>query len=101
MMTSLGDLTDDALMIARGQYSTLRRDADQRLKALASQWNACSSDIRDALSYRADISECRPLAKIDEAAERVCGMREQAAEIERICKQLSELKPVAWGQHER
>lgn len=95
------DLTDDALMIARGQYSTLRREADQRLKALASQWNACSSDIRDALSYRADISECRPLAKIDEAAERVCGMREQAAEIERICKQLSELKPIAWGQHER
>ncbi|MDY0072529.1 MAG: hypothetical protein RBR77_07745 [Thauera sp.] len=88
-------------MIARGQYSTLRREADQRLKALASQWNACSSDIRDALSYRADISECRPLAKIDEAAERVCGMREQAAEIERICKQLSELKPIAWGQHER
>lgn len=94
------ELTDDALMIARGQYSTLRREADQRLKALASQWNACSSDIRDALSYRADISECRPLAKIDEAAERVCGMREQAAEIERICKQLSELKPVAWGQHD-
>lgn len=97
----LTDLTDDALMIARGQYSTLRREADQRLKALASQWNACSSDIRDALTCRADISECRPLAKIDEAAERVCGMREQAAEIERICKQLSELKPVAWGQHER
>lgn len=94
----LTDLTDDALMIARGQYSTLRREADQRLKALASQWNACSSDIRDALSYRADISECRPLAKIDEAAERVCGMREQAAEIERICKQLAELKPVAWGE---
>lgn len=94
----LSDLTDDALMIARGQYSTLRREADQRLKALASQWNACSSDIRDALSYRADISECRPLAKIDEAADRVCGMREQAAEIERICKQLSELKPVAWGE---
>lgn len=100
-MTSLTDLTDDALMIARGQYSTLRREADQRLKALASQWNACSSDIRDALSYRADISECRPLAKIDEAAERVCGMREQAAEIERLCKQLSELKSIAWGQHER
>lgn len=100
-MTSLTDLTDDALMIARGQYSTLRREADQRLKSLASQWNACSSDIRDALSYRADISECRPLTKIDEAAERVCGMREQAAEIERICKQLSELKPIAWGQHER
>ena len=100
-MTSPGDLSDDALMIARGQYSTLRREADQRLKALASQWNACSSDIRDALSYRADISECRPLAKINEAAERVFGMREQAAEIERICKQLSELKPVAWGQHER
>lgn len=99
-MTSLGDLTDDALMIARGQYSTLRREADQRLRALASQWNACSSDIRDALSYRADISECRPLAKIDEAAGRVCGMREQAAEIERICKQLSELKPIAWGRNE-
>ena len=97
----LSDLTDDALMIARGQYSTLRREADQRLKALASQWNACSSDIRDALSYRADISECRPLAKIDEAVERVQSMRDQAAEVERICKQLAELKPVAWGEHER
>lgn len=91
------DLTDDALMIARGQYSTLRRDADQRLKALASQWNACSSDIRDALSHRADISECRPLAKMEEASERIAGMVEQAAEVERICKQLAELKPQAWG----
>lgn len=97
MMTSLGDLTDDALMIARGQYSTLRREADQRLKALASQWNACSNDIRDALSYRADISECRPLAKMDEACERIQSMRDQAAEVERICKQLSEMKPTAWG----
>ena len=94
------DLTNDALMIARGQYSTLRREADQRLKALAIQWSACSSDIRDALSYRADISECRPLEKIDEAAERVQSMRDQAAEVERICKQLSELKHIAWGQHE-
>lgn len=92
------DLTDDALMIARGRYSTLRREADQRLKALASQWSACSSDIRDALSYRADISECRPLAKIDEAVERVQLMRDQAAEVEHICKQLAELKPVAWGE---
>lgn len=92
------DLTDVALMIARGQYSTLRREADQRLKALASQWNACSADIRDALSYRADITECRPLAKMEEACERMESMKAQAAEVERMCKQLAELKPQAWGQ---
>lgn len=91
------DLTDDALMIARGQYSTLRREADQRLKALASQWNACNQDIRDALSYKHDISECRPLAGIEQALVRIRSMAEQAEEVEAICKQLAELKPQAWG----
>jgi len=91
------DIDNEALMIARGQYSTLRRDADNRLKALASQWNACSADIRDALSYKGDISECRPLEGLDNACERICSMLEQAREVEEICKQLAALKPIAWG----
>lgn len=89
------DLENEALMLARGQYSTLRRDAQQRLDDLAQDWQHASTIIRDALAYR-HISECRPSERISEAADRVAYMAERAREIDDICAQLAELRPRAW-----
>ena len=89
------DLDNEALMLARGQYSTLRREAQQRLDALAADWQGVSVTIRDALAYR-HISECRPSARLQEAATRLLIMHEQAKHIDDICARLAELRPVAW-----
>ncbi len=89
------DLENEALMLARGQYSTLRRDAQQRLDDLAQDWQHASTIIRDALAYR-HISECRPSERISEAADRVAYMAQRAREIDDICAQLAELRPRAW-----
>ena len=89
------DLDNESLMLARGQYSTLRRDAQQRLDALAQEWQHARVLIRDALAYR-HISECRPSERIAEAADRVAYMAERAREIDNICAQLAELRPRAW-----
>jgi len=89
------DLENEALMLARGQYSTLRRDAQQRLDDLAQDWQHASAIIRDALAFR-HISECRPSERISEAADRVAYMAERAREIDDICAQLAELRPRAW-----
>lgn len=94
-MTSLTDIDNTDLMIARGQYSTLRRDAQQRLDALAAEWRMVSTQIQDALAYR-HISECRPADGLVLAAACINNMVEQACEIEDICKRLAELRPVAW-----
>lgn len=95
MMTSLSDLDNADLMLARGQYSTLRREAQQRLDALAGEWRAISTQIQDALTYR-HISECRPAGGLIGAVERMQDMAERACEIENICERLAELRPVAW-----
>ncbi|MDQ5906327.1 MAG: hypothetical protein QG590_808 [Pseudomonadota bacterium] len=89
------DLDNEALMLARGQYSTLRREAQQLLDALAQDWQHASVIIRDALAYR-HISECRPAERIAEAADRVAYMAERARDIDDICTQLAELRPRAW-----
>jgi len=89
------DLDNTDLMLARGQYSTLRREAQQRLDALAGEWRAISAQIQDALTYR-HISECRPSGGLLAASERMQGMAEQAREIDSICERLAELRPVAW-----
>ena len=89
------DLDNTDLMIARGQYGTLRRDAQHRLDALAAEWRAISAQIQDALSYR-HISECRPADGLVLAAACINNMVEQACEIEDICKRLAALRPVAW-----
>ena len=91
----VSDINNEALMLARGQYSTLRRDAQQRLDALAQEWQHASVLIREALAYR-HISECRPSERIAEAADRVAYMSERAREIDDICAQLAELRPRAW-----
>jgi hypothetical protein len=90
------DLDNEALMIARGQYSTLRSDAQKRMDALATEWQHVNSIIRDALAFK-HISDCRPADRIAHAADRLADMIEQAREVEEICKQLSALKPIAWG----
>ena len=89
------DLDNTDLMIARGQYGTLRRDAQHRLDALAAEWRAISAQIQDALSYR-HISECRPAYGLRLAPACINNMVEQACEIEDICKRLAALRPVAW-----
>jgi hypothetical protein len=89
------DLDNEALMLARGQYSTLRRDAQEYLDNLAQDWQHASAIIRDALTYR-HISECRPAERIAEAADRVAYMAERARDIDDICTQLAELRPRAW-----
>ena len=89
------DLDNDALMLARGQYSTLRRDAQQRLDDLAQDWQGVSTIIRDALAYK-HISDCRPSPKLFEAIDRLSYMAEQSKHIDDICAQLAELRPRAW-----
>lgn len=89
------DLDNEALMLARGQYSTLRREAQQRLDALAADWQHVSTIIRDALAYK-HISECRPSLGLANAADRIAGMAKDARHIDDICARLAELRPVAW-----
>ena len=89
------DLDNEALMLARGQYSTLRREAQQRLDALAADWRMANAMVREALEHR-HISECRPAAGLILATQLMQGMIEHAREIDEICARLAELRPVAW-----
>lgn len=89
------DLDNEALMLARGQYSTLRREAQQRLDALAKEWQHVNTIIRGALTYN-HISDCRPSASIAHVADRIADMIEDAKQIDDICARLAELRPVAW-----
>lgn len=89
------DLDNEALMLARGQYSTLRREAQQRMDALAAKWQHVSAIIRGSLTYN-HISDCRPSAGIAHADDRIADMAEDAKHIDDICAQLAELRPRAW-----
>lgn len=89
------DLENEALMLARGQYSTLRREAQQGLDGLVAEWQHVSTIIRDALAYK-HISDCRPSPKLFEALDRLSYMAEQSKHIDDICARLAALRPVAW-----